>query len=220
MVTRSTNYETIARDFLNPQKQFGAWTEMSGSTFGFSATTAVDLLPWRSSPIAAIQSHDLLSSLRLFSQPVGSTLGDLMTVTLLRRRIDRMSREFEELRTEAGLPSNWDGEGANAVSGAAAASTGSLLFAISRVESWKSTMIPDNLVATADGGVYLDWDMDERRLELFIDPSGSLSLVTVSKEDGIDVDWCQKSTLSLADMISALRDACTQHSKAATWPKG
>jgi len=146
--------------------------------------------------------HDFFSrksnSFRIASM---TPLEVLIAGLLVRVRADLFAKQFTLLREEASLPDDWDGDGALAVTGGAAAAVGDILFRISRLESWTATAAPDNLVATADGGLFLDWDFPHERLELFIGQTATLTVVIVTKESGYDSSWSTQRGLSIDEFV-------------------
>ena len=126
----------------------------------------------------------------------------------LKTRIDSMTEEYDLLLEEALLPNDWDGDGAIQVSGPAAAIAGRILFNISRLSRWREISIPDNITSLGNGGIFMDWNLPHRRLELFIGDDANLVLVTVEKRDGVDVGWITTRGIPCEDFIDNLHRSC------------
>lgn len=128
----------------------------------------------------------------------------------LRPSADQVLEGFAALIEESALPENWDGDGALPVSGVAAAVSGEILFRISRFCTLHHSAKPENIVAPGNGGLFMDWDFPHKRLELFINPVGVLTLVEVTKIGGDDAEWDTTREMTTDRFISSLKRACNQ----------
>lgn len=127
----------------------------------------------------------------------------------VKTRIDLMTDEYDLLLEETLLPNDWDGDGAIQVSGPSAAMAGKILFNISRLSRWREISIPDNIASLGNGGIFMDWNLSHRRLELFIGDDGTLVLVTVEKRAGIDVGWNTTRGIQNEQFIDNLHRSCS-----------
>lgn len=101
-----------------------------------------------------------------------------ISVTPLGSVADWYLDSLETVRRLGNMPENWDGFGSTSIPVRAAIATGYMLSLASQY-----TLMPPHIAPVPGGGLQLEWDRDNRSLELEIHPSGQMEFLVAEGEE-------------------------------------